>query len=162
MQSWQLVPILILAGVGAYVFLTRGKMRQAATQMYTEAMAGLRAQCAAERRAGESEPALVIALTRSFFKAKVFYVALTDQRLFLQEPPGAVRTFPRDATLKLAIKKKQFADVGNMQTTYSSGWEARVTLPGGEEHVWRLYDEWTGYADQARNLDAFLRTAPEC
>ena len=159
MHAWQLLPFVLLVGVGAWVLFARGRMGQMAATLYGEAMAQLSAECADQRRPTESEAITVIALSRSLLRARVFYLGLTNQRLFVKEAPSPPRAFDRDASLALTIAKKRFADVGNMQTTFTSGWEARVALPNGEAHVWRLYDAWTGYEDQARNLDAFLRAA---
>jgi hypothetical protein len=64
--------------------------------------------------------------------------------------------FDRGPGLSLVIARKTFADVGNTQTTSIDGWEAKVSLPGGETHVWRLHGSWDGYPEQPANLNAFL------
>jgi hypothetical protein len=159
-QTWQLFPVVMLLAVGGLVYVMRGKMQGAATQMYTEHIAQLRAECAARRRPGESDPVCLIAMTKSMFESRLFFVGLTDQQLVLHEPPAAARAFDRP-TVSLAVKKKSFADIGNTTATYSSGWEAQVTLPGGESHAWRIYEVWDGYGDQAANVAAFRRATTD-
>jgi hypothetical protein len=159
MQSWQIFPIILLVGIGVYVLFMRGKRGAGAKQMYANGMAAISAAVAAQRRAGESDPACVMAVTRTTFKAKIFFLALTNHRLFVAESGGPARAFER-SNLSLSVARKTWADVGNMQTTYSDGWEARATLPGGENHVWRIYDSSDPQSADAQHIAAFLRDAP--
>jgi hypothetical protein len=43
-----------------------------------------------------------------------------------------------------------------MQTTISTGWQAKVSLPSGEKHVWRIYEHQEGHAGQAQGVQAFV------
>lgn len=140
---YQLVPILMLAAVGVVFFLLRGKMGGMAKQMAAAQAASVdavRAQFSASRQAGESEIVCVHAQTRTMLKATLFVVGVTNHRLFLQQFGQPIRTFERRA-LSLQVHAQKWTDQGNMQVTYSEGWEAKVTLPGGESHVWRIYEQ---------------------
>lgn len=156
MMIYQLVPMIVLAGVVVIAFKMRAKLAVAAGEMYANEVAKLRADFAAARRPNEGDPACVVAMHRTMMRAQMFFVALSDQRLVVASHGLPTRVFDRDRSLELSVARKRFADRGNMQTMYSEGWEARVVLPGGESHAWRLYDAIEGYPEQRANLEAFL------
>ncbi len=81
-----------------------------------------------------------------------FLVGLTDQRLVLCELGTPTRSYDRNSGVQLAINKKRFVDSGNMQTTYSQGWEAHLSLPDGHSYMFRLYQDANGYPEQGQNL----------
>jgi hypothetical protein len=153
MQLYQIIPIVIVVLVAVYAVAFRNK--GGAGQMYAQGLAAIGAEARQQQRAGESEPACIMAMTRTTFKGKMFYLALTNQRLFIAEHGGSARGFERNS-LALQIERKRWADIGNMQTTYSEGWEARATLPGGESHVWRIYAATDPQSPDAQHLATFL------
>ncbi|MBX3156704.1 MAG: hypothetical protein KF773_11930 [Deltaproteobacteria bacterium] len=58
--------------------------------------------------------------------------------------------------MKLSCRAKRFADAGNMQTTYTSGYELAWTLPGGERRTCRVYDHAEGIADHGTHVQALV------
>lgn len=163
MQSWQLISVVMVVGVFAASFVMRSKLRGKAAEMYEGAMTALRSEVASGRRADEADPIYFVAIERKMLSSKLYYVALTNRRLTLKLAGGETRVFERPA-VELAIRAKTFADVGNMQTTYSRGWELRVTLPdGGGRHKWRVYDHAEGIADHGAHVQALVATlTPAC
>lgn len=92
MQTWQILPILMLIGVGALIFVTRGKMIAMATQGYAVGFANLRQQFEASRQPGEQEPACFLAITRSMLKGRMFFVGMTDRRVHVRLSDGETHT----------------------------------------------------------------------
>ncbi len=153
MQSWQLIPILLVAG--AFAAFSMRKQRGKIAQVHGDAVTALRSELAAGKRPDEGEPICVTATQRKLLSAKLYYLGLTNRRLVLTLAGGGSRSFDR-AAVQLAIKPKTFADIGNMQTTYSQGWELRVALPDGEKHTWRVYAGTPEHAAQVHALAAAL------
>lgn len=154
MQSWQLISMVLFGGVVAATFAMRKTMRGKAALLYDGVMPALRAEVVANRSPDESDPICVVATQRSMLSAKIYYVAITNRRVVLKLAGGETRSFDRGA-VRIAIAKKTFTDIGNMQTTYSEGWELRVELPG-EKHAWRVYAEAYGIADHAAQVQALV------
>lgn len=159
MQSWQLISMVLVVGVFAASFAMRKKLAGKAAAMYGGAMTELGAELASGRRPDEGAPICVVAIQRKMLSSKLYYVGLTNRRLVLKLAGGATRTFEREV-VQLAIKPKTFADVGNMQTTYSQGWELRIVLPDGEKHVWRVYDQAEGLAEHPAHVQALVASLP--
>jgi hypothetical protein len=158
MQSWQLISLVLVVGVFAVSFVMRGKLRGKAAEMYGGAMTALRGEVASGKRPDEGEPICFVAIQRKMLSSKIYYVGLTNRRLVLKLAGGETRAFDRH-TVELSIKAKTFADVGNMQTTYSKGWELSVTLPdNGGRHKWRVYDHAEGIADHGAHVEALVAT----
>jgi hypothetical protein len=147
MQTWQLVPLVILPIVIAIVVVMRKRFGQQAQAMYAAETARLHMDWARQQRPGETEPAFVVAMTRSTFKAAMFMIAVTNRRLLLAPVTGPLRSF-EPGTYSLSLRPRQWVDGGNTTTTYSSGLEAAFQS-GGETHTWRIYDAIEGYDAQA-------------
>lgn len=158
MQTWQYIPILGVVAVVLYFALTASKRRGAAAEMYTKGKEAIIAAAAAQRRPGETEPAVVVAQMRTTFKGKIFFVALTNQQLFVAEAGAQPRGFER-RELSLSVERKTWQDMGNTYTTVSEGWEAKLTLPGNEKHTWRIYDAPDPSSADAQHVRAFLHSA---
>ena len=156
MQTWQLVPLVILPVVIAFVVVMRKRFGQQAQAMYAAEIARLRGEWTRQQRQGETEPAFVVAMTRSTFKAEMFMVGLTNRRLLLAPVTGPLRSF-EPGTFSIRLTPKQWVDGGNTTTTYSSGLEAAFQS-GPETHTWRIYDAIEGYDAQAASVQT-LRAA---
>ncbi|MDQ3337782.1 MAG: hypothetical protein M4D80_21690 [Myxococcota bacterium] len=160
MQSWQLLPIVIVAAVFGYTFLMRGKLRGKAQELYGNAMSTLQQTLANGATPGEANPICVIATERKMLSARIFYVGLTDRRLVLHEPgKGDPRTFDR-RTVQLSICEKTFSDVGNMTTTVSRGYELKLVLPDGTRHACRVYAQMDGIPDHVAHVQALIAALP--
>jgi hypothetical protein len=147
MQIWQLIPIVILPIVLVSVLVMRKRLGQQAQAMYAAETARLRTEWARQQREGETEPAFLVAMTRSTFKAEMFMLALTNRRLLVATVSGPLRSF-EPGTYSLRLAPKRWVDGGNTSTTYSSGLEGAFQA-GHETHTWRIYDAIEGYDDQA-------------
>lgn len=158
MQSWQLVPIVIVAAVLGYTTVMRKKLGGRAAALYGNAMTELHQAVAAGASPGEAPPICVVATERKMLSARMFYVGLTDRRLVLHEPGTGTRTFDR-RTVQLSIKEKTWSDAGNMSTTISRGWELVLVLPDGTKHATRVYAEAYGIPDHAAHVQALLHAA---
>ena len=153
----QLLPLLALALIGLFVLAVQVKGGAAGAETPERDMERFRGDIDGVRRVDETEPACVVALYRSPLDCRVFFVGLTNQRLFVkQDGLRALRAFERNG-VALAVEWKRWTDHGNVELTISQGWEAHVALPGGEPHTWRLYASMKGHPDQAGNLQAFLQ-----
>lgn len=150
MQSWQLFPIVIVIGVFAYTFATRGRMRAKAQELYGGAMTKLR-----EALAGDANPICVIATERKLLSARIYYVGITGRRVVVLEPGKEHRTFDR-SSVQLSICEKTFTDAGNMSTTISQGWELVMVLPDGARHVCRVYAHVNGVPDHPGHVQALV------
>jgi len=155
MQSWQVLPVILVVGVFAVSFAMRGKLRQKAAAMYSGAMDAFRAEVGAGRAADEVDPIFLVATHRKLLSATIYYVGVTNRRFALKPAGGATQVFDR-RTVQLAIKQKTFTDVGNMQTTISHGWELAVVLPDGTRQAWRVYDHAEGIADHGAHVRALV------
>ncbi len=155
MQSWQLISMLLVGGVFAASFAMRSKLRATAAQLHDGVMPALRAEVVAGRSADESDPICVIATQRSMLSAKVYYVAVTNRRVVIKLAGGETRSFERSA-VQMSIARKRFADVGNMQTTYTEGWELIVVLPGNDKNAWRVYAEAYGIPEHGTQVQALV------
>lgn len=143
-QSWQLFPLLLVGGAFVYTFTMRGKLAARSQAMYGGAMDKLRATLAAGQRPDEAVPICFIATERKMMSANIFYLGLTSRRLVVQLASEDGRTFDR-AAVRMSIRAKTFTDVGNMQTTYSQGWELELELPDGAgRHTLRVYEDAIG------------------
>lgn len=147
MQIWQLVPIIILPVVIVAAIVMRKRLGQQAVAMYSAEIARLRAEWAQQQQQGESEPAFVVAMTRSTFKAAMFMVAVTNRRLLLATASGPLRSFAA-GTYSLRLQPKRWVDSGSTTTTYSEGLEGEFRS-ATESHTWRIYDAIEGYDPQA-------------
>jgi hypothetical protein len=157
MQSWQLISFGLVAVVFIYAFKMRGKLGAKAAEMHSGAMEALRTELATGREPDEGDPICFQAVERKMLSAKIFYVALTKRRLVIKLGGGATRSFDRQA-VQMAMRAKTFADVGNMQTTYSRGWELKLALPDGTKHTWRVYDQADGLSDHSSHVQALVHT----
>ncbi len=155
MQSWQLISMFLVGSIFAVSFAMRKNLHAKAAQLYDGVMPALRAEVVAGRRPDESDPICMVATQRSMVSAKVYYVAVTNLRVVIKLAGGETRSFERGA-VQMSIAKKTFTDVGNMQTTYTEGWELRLVLPGNEKHAWRVYAEAYGIADHAAQVQALV------
>ena len=154
---YQVLPIVLVIGVVAISFALRGKLRGKASEMYANALSSLQADVASGRRPDEQQPIIFTAVERKMLSAKLYYVALSNRRMIIKLAGGDTQTFDRSA-VQLSIRAKTFADVGNMQTTYSSGWELSVALPDRTSHKWRVYEKAEGIPDHAANVHALVTT----
>jgi len=151
-QYWQvLVPVIFVAVIVAAV-VANVRSRGAATSEGGDFFAGLRAQCAAQRRSGESEPVCVMAVRRRMFSGSAFYLGLTNQRLFVSQGGGPAQPFPLEG-VSVDVCQRTWRDTGNMTITISSGWEVRLSAPG-QKYVWRVYE--LGTPEQLAEVRAFL------
>jgi len=155
----QLIVFAMMAGIAVIAFSRTKRLRGAAQVSFAEHVARLRHEFSQSRQPGESEVGFVTAATRNkLSKNHGFYLALTNQRLFLQDPSsnGPLRSFGRSA-VSITAQPKKWIDVGNMQAAYSSGWQISINLPNGESYSGlRLYSEDAYYAEQAQNVPPFL------
>jgi hypothetical protein len=156
MQLWQFFPLLIIAGVVVYVIRQRGRMAGQGADLYGGGIAKLRADFAADRRPDESEPACVVAVLRKTVRVGVYFVGVTNQRLLLKEFGGGVRKYER-SLVSLEMRPRVWVDGGNTQITRSEGWELTLSLPGGEQHVLRVYQSLSSYPDQERAVPELLK-----
>ena len=147
MQIWQLLPIIILPVVIVAALVMRKRLGQQAQAMYAAETVRLRSAWAQQQQAGETEPAFVVAMTRSTFRAEMFMIAVTNRRLLLANAAGPLRSFEA-GTYSLRLQPKRWVDGGNTTTTYSEGLEGEFRC-GGESHTWRIYDAIEGYGPQA-------------
>jgi hypothetical protein len=157
---WQFLTFGIIAGIAFFAVTRMKKLGAAAQSSYAAILAKLRADFAASRRAGESDAAFVMASTRNKLKKNQgFFVALTNERLLLQDlsATGApMRAFDR-AQVSVSAPRKKWTDQGNMQTTFSEGWELTINLPGNESYSGlRLYDRDAYFAEQGQHVPIFL------
>jgi hypothetical protein len=155
MQSWQVLPVILVIGVFAVSFAMRGKLRAKAAAMYSGAMDAFRAEVGAGRQPDEAEPIYLVATHRKMLSATIYYVAVTNRRFAMKPAGSPTQLFDRRA-VQLAIKQKTFTDVGNMQTTISHGWELAVTVPDGTRQAWRVYDHADGIADHGAQVRALV------
>lgn len=139
MQAYQLFPIVIVVGVVLYSLTARKKLSARAGELYGGGFAAVLAALAPGQRPDEPAPICVIGTERKMISAKIFFIGLTSSRLALQLAGEPVQILDR-AAVKLAMRAKTFADVGNMQTTYSTGWELVIEHAGGK-HVLRVYEQ---------------------
>jgi len=151
MQSWTVLSFVLVIGVFGVSFALRKKLGAKAAAFYGGGMTAFR------ERVGEPGAICLVATERKMLSSKLFYVAVTPRRLVLEQAGGDTRSFDR-AGVQLAIKKKTFADVGNMQTTYSSGWELKLQLPDGERHTCRVYEQADGIPDHPAQVQALVST----
>ena len=86
MQSWQVLPLILVVGVFAVSFAMRGKLRQKAAAMYGGAMDAFRAEVGAGRAPDEGDPIFLVATHRKLLSATIYYVAVTNRRFALR--PG--------------------------------------------------------------------------
>jgi len=149
MQLWQVIPFVLVIGVFGVSFAMRKKLGAKAAAFYGGGMTAFR------ERVAEPGAICFVATERKMLSAKLFYVALTPRRVVLEQAGGDTRNFDR-GSVELAIKKKTFADAGNMQTTYSSGWELKIKLPDGERHTCRIYAEAHGIPDHPAQVQALV------
>jgi len=154
---YQVLPIILVLGVVAISFVMRGKVRGKTTEMYADALSSLQADVANGRRPDEQQPIIFTAVERKMLSAKLYYVALSNRRMIIKRAGGDTQTFDRSA-VQLSIRAKTFADVGNMQTTYSSGWELSVALPDHTNHKWRVYEQAEGIPDHAASVRSLITT----
>ena len=154
---YQLLPIVLVIGVVAISFIMRGKLRGKASEMYANALTSLQADVANGRRPDEQQPIIFTAVERKMLSAKLFYCALSNRRMIVKQAGGDTNTFDRSA-VQLSIRAKTFADVGNMQTTYSSGWELTVGLPDRSTQKWRVYEQAEGIPEHAASVRALVTT----
>ena len=152
---YQVLPIILVLGVVAISFVMRGKVRGKTTEMYANALSSLQADVANGRRPDEQQPIIFTAVERKMLSAKLYYVALSNRRMIIKRAGGDTQTFDRSA-VQLSIRAKTFADVGNMQTTYSSGWELKLQLPDGERHTCRVYEQADGIPDHPAHVQALV------
>lgn len=161
MQSWQLFPIVIVVGVVLYTLTMRKKLEARAGDLYRGGFDAVIASLGAARRPDESAPICVVGTERKMISAKIFFIGLTNHRLALQLAGAPVQLIDRTA-VKLSMRTKTFADVGNMQTTYTSGWELVIEHAGGK-HVLRVYEQASSglpeHPAQVRALAAALGAA---
>jgi len=150
MQSWQVMSLVLVIGVFGVSFALRKKLGAKAAAFYGGGMTAFR------ERVAEPSAICLVATERKMLSSKLFYVAVTSRRLVLEQAGGDTRSFDR-GSVQLAIKQKTFADVGNMQTTYSSGWELKVGLPDGERHTCRVYEHAEGIPDHPAQVQALVR-----
>ncbi|HEU0035651.1 MAG TPA: hypothetical protein VFQ53_33800 [Kofleriaceae bacterium] len=155
MQSWQVLSFGLVIAVFVVSFVMRGKLRGKAAEMYGNAMTSLRADVANGRRPDEGEPICIVAIERKMLSSKLYYVAITNRRVIVKLAGGDTRSFDR-SQVQLAIRAKTFADVGNMQTTYSRGWELAVALPDRTSYKWRVYDQAEGLPEHAQHVQALV------
>lgn len=155
MQSWQLISIVFVAGIFGLTFFLKGRMKGQAGSFFSGSMSAFRTDVAQHRQPGESDPIAIVATERKMMSAKLYYVAITDRSFLVQLAGTPTRRFDR-AAVKLSCKAKTFADVGNMQTTYTSGYELVWTLPDGEKHATRVYDHAEGIADHGMHVQALV------
>jgi hypothetical protein len=155
MQSWQLLSFGLVAAVVVVGFSMSKRLRGRAAEAFGGALQTFQTEVAADARPGESAPLLVMATERKMLSAKLFWVAITNRRVVWKLAGGDTRSFDRQS-VQLAIKKKTFADVGNMQTTYSSGWELKVVLPDGGKHTCRVYEHAEGIPDHPAHVHALV------
>ena len=151
MQSWTVLSFVLVIGVFGVSFALRKKLGAKAAAFYGGGMTAFR------ERVAEPGAICLVATERKMLSSKLFYVAVTPRRLVLEQAGGDTRSFDR-AGVQLAIKKKTFADVGNMQTTYSSGWELKLQLPDGERHTCRVYEQADGIPDHPAQVQALVHT----
>jgi hypothetical protein len=154
----QLIPLVIFAVVGYFVFTRMKAMKGAAGGSYAAERARLAAEFAAVRQAGESEAEFVGAGTGNMLgKNRQFYLALTNKRLLLSEVgTPQLLTYERGA-VGVGAKKAKWTTTGNMQTTTMYGYDVDLKLPNGESHALRLYAESPYDPAHAPALDTFLR-----
>jgi len=138
-------------GAFAYAFTMRKKMGVKAAQVYGDAMAAFRTEVG--RRPDERDPLFIMATERKMFSAKLFHIAVSDRRFVVKLAGGETRSFDRN-NVTATIRKKTFADIGNMQTTYSSGWELAFALPDGTKHTCRVYEAADGIPDHPAHVQA--------
>ncbi len=155
MQSWQWISFGLVPVVFVYAFTMRRKLRGTAAELYSGAMESLRAEVAAGRQADEGEPICFQAIERKMLSARIWFAALTNRRLVVKVAGDAPRSFER-RSVTMSIRAKTFADVGNMQTTYSRGWELTLALPDNTKHTWRIYSEATGIGDHPVHVEALV------
>lgn len=155
----QLVMFALMGGAGYFAFTRMKGMQAGTTSSFAELGARLDGEFAATRRPGESEAAFVAVATQNKFQANhAFMIAVTNQRVLLQDPRTSdpTRSFDR-AAVKIRAPRQRWTDTGNMQTTTSEGWEVSVQLPGGEVYEGlRLYGENPYYPVQSSNVQRFL------
>jgi hypothetical protein len=147
---------VILPVIIGLVVVMRKRLGQQAQAIYAAEKERLRQQWALQRRDGETEPAFVVAMTRSMFKAEMFMLALTNRRLLLATISGPLRSF-EPGTYSLSLAPQRWVDGGNTSTTVSSGLEGKFQA-GVEQHTWRIYDAIEGYEEQPGCVHA-LRAA---
>lgn len=150
MQLWQVLPFVLVIGVFGVAFAMRKKLGAKAAAFYGGGMTAFR------ERVAEPGAICLVATERKMLSSKLFYVAVTPRRLVIEQAGGDTRSFDR-GSVQLAIKKKTFADVGNMQTTYSSGWELKIQLPDGARHTCRVYEQADGIPDHQAQVQALVR-----
>jgi hypothetical protein len=155
MMSWQLVSLAFVIGVFALTSVLRKRMRAKQSSFFDGSMSAFRTDVANARQHGESEPIAVVATERKMLSAKLFYVAITDRSFFVQLGGTPTRRFDR-AAVAVTCRAKTFTDVGNMTTTYTSGYELTWTLSDGERHTCRVYAEAHGIADHGAHVQALV------
>jgi hypothetical protein len=159
-MGWtQLLPLVVLAIVVATARSRMKRIQKAASSGLQELVGTLSQEFAAIRRPGESEAAFVSASTRNKLKAnQALMVAVTNQRVFVKDlkTEGPMRAFDR-SSVRIAAPQTRWTDIGNMQVTYSDGWELSLRLPGGESYSGlRMYGADPYYIPQAENVPQFL------
>jgi hypothetical protein len=157
---YSLVPLVIMAGIGFFVFTQMQKMKggaSGAAATYDAERARLQGVFAGLRQSNESDAVFVGVGTNQLTGNRQFYVALTNQRLLLDEAKSGapMRTFDRKA-IQIQGQRKTWNDQGNMQTTVSEGSEILLGLPS-ESHTLRLYDSNPYDPAHAVNAKAFMR-----
>ena len=157
MQSWQVFPVVLVIAVFAYAFTMRKKLGAKAAQVYGDAMAAFRTEVG--RRPDERDPIFIMATERKMLSAKLFHIAVSDRRFVVKLAGNETRSFDR-GSIRATIRKKRFADVGNMQTTYSTGWELAFALPDGTKHTCRVYDAADGIPDHPAHVQALAAMLP--
>lgn len=131
MQSWQLFPIVIVIGIVLYTLTMRKKLTARAGELYGGGFTAVTTSLATGQRSDESAPICVIGTERKMISANIYFIGVTNHRLALQLAGAPVQMLDR-ASVKLSMRPKTFADVGNMQTTYSTGWELVIEHATGK------------------------------
>jgi hypothetical protein len=162
MWIWQVIPFAMFAAVAGLSFVVRRNMNARARVYYTQAIGNLRFQCSTMLLPDESEPACIVALVRKTFSGRLFLVGLTNKRLFMSEGGEPPRSFELGREASLSFVRKRFTDHGNTTITITDGWEARIQLPAGEQHVCRVYESLEGYPEQALALPSYLASFERC
>ena len=151
-----LFPLIILAVVVVISLGLRGKLAAKTAALHGDALDQVRALLA-PRAADESSPLIVVGTERKRLSATVYYVGVTSHRLALYQPGGETQVVDRRA-VRMSMKPKTWADIGNMQTIHSSGWELVLQL-GDRSHTLRVYELATAaYPDHPAQIRALAAT----
>src|SRR4051812_9409483 len=157
----QVLGLLILVGVGGFLFVRRKPKPAGPVQPGLDA---LRAAFAQSRSADESEPVCVVAFHHSMRNVAQVTVGVTDRRILVLKGQGTLHSFPYDdAGEHLPEKQKMALQRGFFHWRHGRFHGTTAYCPTVKQHApfageeWRMPPMVPGFADQTANLKEFSR-----